>query len=511
MSEVQITDQQKALLELIAKGEAVRGADPYTSVYPSTSEPTLTQMTCAEVLQYQRQRINSGYASSACGRYQFIRDTLNDCIGYLGIDPLRTRFTPEIQDALIIARLKRVRKLDEWLAGTYATDRFMIKLAQEFASVPVPYRMQAHRGRIANKGDTYYVGDGLNRAHHDPDVFYQELTDILNGGPGTTATIPVNTDGPSGALPASGTTARTQAQRSAAGGGVGNVPGTGRAGQQPIPASNLPNPGDVYLYQATDPLDDRYDFRTGQKIKDLLVHGINAAAASPVTTTNIGESNVAGTNIGVEPPGGSNVQVEVAEPQVEEDPETGEVTETPGGVNEQAIADALSGRAAEVAQAAAQAAAAAANIPCPSPVTSNNQLGVTTPGATSGTVQTSATTQTRVIDTPAGPQTVIVPTSTSTITEAIETVTSGDFYERQLPRFRETIASQSATTTQQATTVPSVPSASQAISLNENIARRRLETQTLTVGRQYAVNGITYTAIEENGSRRLLSDFGYFE
>jgi hypothetical protein len=301
MTEITISDQERQLLDLIARGEAVRGADPYISLWPSTTEPQLIQMTLAEVDRFQTQRIQAGFRSSAAGRYQFIRRTLRDCVGYLGVDPTRTRFTPDVQDALILARLREFRQLDQWLAGTFPTDRFMIKLAQEFASMPVPYAMQG-RSRRVQKGESYYAGDNLNRSNHDPDTLFQELEDIRTGGRGGVRTIPVNADGPSGALPPVGTSPRTQTANQAAGIGVGAYAG-GNAGSRPLPSTILPPAtGAVYQYRITDPLDDRYDFRTGEKVKDLGIHGTSPAAASPVINGNIGAARVATTNIGAEPP-----------------------------------------------------------------------------------------------------------------------------------------------------------------------------------------------------------------
>ena len=302
MPTITITDQEKSLLNLIAKGEAAAGVDPYTSLWPGTSEPSLVQMTCAEVQRFQTQRIAQGYRSTACGRYQFIKRTLTEAIRVAEIDPLTTRYTPDVQDYLILAILKRYRKLNEWVAGTYTTDRFMIKLSQEFASIPVPYQMQG-QSRVVNKGQSYYAGDGLNKAHHDPDSLYQQLNDILNGGTGESTTVDVLPSGPSGALPELGTSPRTQVARSTAGAGVGAVSGQGRPNSQPVSSSTLPGSTTVYVYEVIDPLDDRYDFRTGKKVKDILVHGVSAAAASPHVETNIGQANVASTNIGVVPPG----------------------------------------------------------------------------------------------------------------------------------------------------------------------------------------------------------------
>jgi muramidase (phage lysozyme) len=423
MSAIQITDQDRALLELIAKGEAVQGSDPYISVYPNTTEPMLIQMTCAEVLRYQQQRVAAGFKSSACGKYQFIRRTLASAIQIAGVDPLGTRFTPDVQDALIISILRRSRGLDQWKAKSLPTDRFMIRLAQEFASIPVPYAMQGH-SRQVNKGQSYYAGDGLNKAHHDPDTFYQELVDILNGGPGTAATIPIDSSGPSGALPAEGTSARTQAQRAAGGSGVGNVVG-GNAGAQPLPASILPESTTVYVYRATDPLDDRYDFRTGDKVKDLLIHGTNAAAASPITATNIGQSNVAGTNIGVVPPIPPTVNLTPPTPPAL-DP-TAPPT-LPNDLDFDLLDQALNGTLAVPPTAST-------NSPCPSPVTQGVPVGQNTPGAIPGVTQSTASSRSRVIDTPNGTQTIVEATSTTTTNNGTTVTTSETRTSKQFPRF----------------------------------------------------------------------------
>jgi len=300
MSEITITEQDKKLLDLIAKGEAVR-SNPYCSVYPGHVEPSLTQMSLSEVQLYQQRRIDAGFRSSAVGRYQFIKRTLTAAIENLGVDPLRTRYTEDVQDALIIGILKRYRRYDDWLAGTYSTDKFMIKLAQEFASFPVPYAMQGANRRL-QKGESYYAGDSLNRSNHDPDTLFVELEDIRTGGVGGETTIPVNEDGPSGVIPAAGQSQRSQVAAAAAGVGVGAYNG-GNAGTRRSPASTLPAAsGTIYRYKVIDPLDDRYDFRTGDKVKDILIHGTNAAAATPQVNPNIGAAQVSTTNAGAAPP-----------------------------------------------------------------------------------------------------------------------------------------------------------------------------------------------------------------
>lgn len=330
MVEIIITDQDRQMLDFVANGEATNGGDPYISLWPSSREPLLTQMTLAEVDRFQTQRRNAGFRSSACGRYQFIRKTLRYAVTLLGIDPARTRFTPDVQDALIL-RILRTRGYYDWKGGTLPTDRFMTKLAQEFASMPVPYPMQGHF-RPLRKGETYYADyerdkngeyilplkeDDLNRSKVDPgpddanriqkreagtDTIFQELEDIRTGETGTVRTIPVNSDGPSGVLPSAGTSPRAQTANQAAGQGVGAYVG-GNAGARPLVSTVLPGAtGAVYQYRTIDPLDDRYDFRTGEKVKDLSIHGTAAAAQTPVVNGNIGPARVATTNSGVEPP-----------------------------------------------------------------------------------------------------------------------------------------------------------------------------------------------------------------
>ena len=235
----------------------------------------------------------------------------------------------------------------------------MIKLSQEFASIPVPYQMQG-QSRVVNKGQSYYAGDGLNKAHHDPDSLYQQLNDILNGGTGESTTVDVLPSGPSGALPELGTSPRTQVARSTAGAGVGAVSGQGRPNSQPVSSSTLPGSTTVYVYEVIDPLDDRYDFRTGKKVKDILVHGTSAAAATPHVEQNIGAAGVAGTNIGVAPPG-------VAIPQPDEnDPDAADPRGKTQIPSFEQITQALEGNAPTEPEAAPTEA------PCPAPVSAKN-------------------------------------------------------------------------------------------------------------------------------------------
>lgn len=299
---IEITQQDKALLSLIAKGEStgVRG-DPYTALWPSTTEPNLIRMSLKQVKDFQISRIRSGFKSTACGRYQFIKNTLLDVVKISKLDPERTIFTPDIQDYLILLRLKSIRRLDKWKAGSlihegnsYSSQEnsanFQVHLAKEFASVPMPFRAQGH-SRIVNKGQSYYAGDGLNAAHGKADTFLAGLIDIKNGGTGEVTKVDIANA--ASYLP-EGFSPLTQAEIQAMG-------GVRRRGQKhqnmPGPKGSLPSPGNPYGYNVISPLDDRYDFRVGEKIKDILINGTGPQSlqAGTVATDDPGVSNLTET------------------------------------------------------------------------------------------------------------------------------------------------------------------------------------------------------------------------
>jgi peptidoglycan hydrolase-like protein with peptidoglycan-binding domain/lysophospholipase L1-like esterase len=147
-----------ALLDLIASPESKGN---YDAVYPGKRRPAILDMTLTELLKDMARRAAQNKAdglanSGASGRYQLVSDTLRDIIKGMGIDPNKVKFTPDMQDKLIIYRLRSQRKLDAWLDDKLeGGDReFMELLAQEFAGFPAPSR----------NGKSYYGKDGYNKA-----------------------------------------------------------------------------------------------------------------------------------------------------------------------------------------------------------------------------------------------------------------------------------------------------------------------------------------------------------
>lgn len=125
----------------------------YNIILGGSTKP-LTKMTIAQVYALQDQMIKSGKESSAVGRYQFVKRTLQECVNGLRLDPNKTLFDEKTQDALIIYRLRSIRGLDQWLSGSLPTEKFLNNLSQEFASIPSP----------SKSGLSYHHGVGSNRA-----------------------------------------------------------------------------------------------------------------------------------------------------------------------------------------------------------------------------------------------------------------------------------------------------------------------------------------------------------
>jgi muramidase (phage lysozyme) len=138
------------LLDHIGGIEAPKGYDQMFG--ERTPKHNLTSMSLDEVLALQSEKVRGGSASSAAGRYQFLRKTLRSLkqdLGLTGSEP----FTPELQDRLALALMER-RGLSKYLSGEWSATRFANSLAKEWASLPVVSGSKA--------GRSYYAGDGLN-------------------------------------------------------------------------------------------------------------------------------------------------------------------------------------------------------------------------------------------------------------------------------------------------------------------------------------------------------------
>jgi muramidase (phage lysozyme) len=281
MATYQIDEMDRKVLNLVAKGEAV-GSNPYSSLYPNGINTRIPTFTLEQLRQFQAERVRSGFQSSAAGRYQFVGSMLwgdytngdfpkfpgKGLIAQVGL-PANIVFTPSVQDWLIVQRLKLTRKYDQWKSKSLDSTSFTFELAKEFASVPVPFDTQGEKRQV-RRGESYYTGVGSNSTRMNVDVYILGLEDIRKGGTGEVTNLDLETG--STAYTPSGATARAQAEIRAAGGQ--QIRG-GYGADSPIPSNQLPFANNPYIYKKIDPLDNRYDFRTGEKVRDLLINGVN--------------------------------------------------------------------------------------------------------------------------------------------------------------------------------------------------------------------------------------------
>ncbi|MFU0504104.1 lysozyme family protein [Pseudaminobacter sp. NGMCC 1.201702] len=157
------------LLDFIRKTE-VGTAEPrgYDVIYANKQAhlpKPITRMTVAELQAHQ----SKGWPakSTASGGYQFMRATLAGLRKELGLRDGQI-FDADLQDRLGFHLLKR-RGYESFMAGKISAAEFGKRLAMEWASFPV---LAATKGahRQLKRGQSYYAGDGLNKALVAPEV-----------------------------------------------------------------------------------------------------------------------------------------------------------------------------------------------------------------------------------------------------------------------------------------------------------------------------------------------------
>ena len=120
----------KPLLDMIGSGES-DNVGGYSAMFPSESYPKMLDMTINEVIEFQKEKLKDGRKSVAVGRYQMLYP--EDYAAAAGL-PLTAKFTPENQDKMVIAYLKKNRKLNEFIKGEITNEQFSEELSQEFGT-----------------------------------------------------------------------------------------------------------------------------------------------------------------------------------------------------------------------------------------------------------------------------------------------------------------------------------------------------------------------------------------
>jgi peptidoglycan hydrolase-like protein with peptidoglycan-binding domain len=148
------------VLDLIAQYES--GGD--YNIVNGGSRLRLTDMTVAEVIREQRNwRSWRGAASSAAGRYQYIRSTLIWVTEQMGMNVERKKFDEQTQDEICIYDLRYRCELDQWLSGSISNERFLNKLSRVWAAIPnTGTGLSTYQG-VANNQAGVSVGDAVAR------------------------------------------------------------------------------------------------------------------------------------------------------------------------------------------------------------------------------------------------------------------------------------------------------------------------------------------------------------
>ncbi len=173
------------LLDFIRETEVGRGDRASYDVIFGNNQHKLprpiTSMTLDEV-EAAQSGWSSRFGSSAAGGYQFMKNTLDaprtlrDIEGEMGLTG-QERFTPDLQDRMAYHLLKR-RGYHEFIAGKISRSEFGKRLAQEWASLPVLADMKGATQKV-RRGQSYYAGDGLNKALVRPETVEAVLKRVL--------------------------------------------------------------------------------------------------------------------------------------------------------------------------------------------------------------------------------------------------------------------------------------------------------------------------------------------
>lgn len=169
------------LLDYIGGIEAPRG---YATIYNNGQDRLKVDITTwtLDKVEAEQPFFTKMLGSSASGRYQFMRDTLDkpgtvqDIEGEMGLSG-KELFTPDLQDRMAMHLLRR-RGWDGFVSGRMSLEAFALSLAKEWASLPVLADTKGARRKVV-RGESYYAGDGKNKSLTKAGAFADVLAKAL--------------------------------------------------------------------------------------------------------------------------------------------------------------------------------------------------------------------------------------------------------------------------------------------------------------------------------------------
>ena len=169
--------QFSKLLDFIAGFESNGNYNAFFGNSGNKDKPEFTGMAIGDVLQWQSDFVKKGNKSNAVGRYQFIQPTLSNLLTDLKLSS-QVKLDEATQDKLAIRLLTR-RGLGQFLAKSLSAEDFGVNLAKEWASLPVPKDVKKGNNKIVFKGQSFYAGDGLNKALVSVPALMEAINSIL--------------------------------------------------------------------------------------------------------------------------------------------------------------------------------------------------------------------------------------------------------------------------------------------------------------------------------------------
>tara|TARA_A200000159_G_C7284053_1_gene322763 strand:+ start:168 stop:1172 length:1005 start_codon:yes stop_codon:yes gene_type:complete len=171
--------EEQRLFDALVGGESVDFDTVYNRAKVKPSKP-ITQMTVKEVQDWQQANIDAGSASTAAGRFQIISPNMKYLLDKKIIkkdDVFDADTQMKAYDGLLEKRGYSDFKEDINKATTKkekqkVAENFLVKLAKEYASVPIPVdipdRINPETGEGLKKGDSYYEGRSGNTTKNNP-------------------------------------------------------------------------------------------------------------------------------------------------------------------------------------------------------------------------------------------------------------------------------------------------------------------------------------------------------
>lgn len=172
-SEQSSNTEWSPVLDMIASAES---NGRYDIIYGGEIVDGITEMTIAEAAKRAGDRGDG--KNYAVGKYQFI--TLTEQAKAAGLNPQKDKFSPTNQDKIAIHLIEKKRGVTKQMAKKNPTEAAK-RLAMEWAGLPVLKATKGHKKDVT-RGQSYYAGDGTNKATITPEAVEASFKKLQKGG-----------------------------------------------------------------------------------------------------------------------------------------------------------------------------------------------------------------------------------------------------------------------------------------------------------------------------------------